>query len=190
MTKTLGILTLAALPLLAQEGFDFKTLDRLGANAKAKREITLNGDILKFAAGFLGDSKEESSLKPLVENLTGVYVRSFEFDREGQYKEADLEPLRAYLKQGQWNRILESREEGDLSEIYFQPLPNNRLGGLAIIAAEPKEVTVVYISGNLLSKDIAKLSGNLGIPDLPDLKLRIDGGKADKPAKPKKDDEE
>lgn len=164
--KTLFALLALALPLLAQEPFDFKTLDKLGVNAKNKTNITLDGDMLKMASGFLGDGKDADSLKPLVDSLKGVYIRSFEFDKEGQYNEADLEPLRAYLKQTQWNRIVESREAKEVSEIYLQPRANGRLGGVAIISAESKEVTVVYISGDLKQEDIQKLSGTMGIPDI------------------------
>lgn len=184
MKKILFWLALT-LPLAAQEGFDFRTLDKLGANAKNKTSITLDGNMLKMAAGFLGDDKDADSLKPLVDSLKGVYIRSYEFAREGQYNEADLAPLRAYLKQAPWNRIVESREDNQASEIYLQPLPNNRLGGVAIIAAEAREVTVVYISGNLSQEDIAKLSGNLGIPDF---KRELKGKKS--PSKAKKDDED
>jgi len=187
MKKTLALLALA-LPLLAQEGFDFKTLDKLGVNSVNKTDITLNRDMLKLASGFLGSGTEADSLKPLVESLNGVYVRTFEFDKEGQYNEADLEPLRAYLRQGQWNRIVESREGKALSEIYLQPLANNRLGGVAIVAAESKEVTIVFISGNLKQEDIQKLSGTMGIPDI---RKQLDRKKGpDKSDKGKKEDEE
>jgi hypothetical protein len=173
---------------VAQEGFDFKTLDKLGVNSTNKTDITLNSDMLKLASGFLGSGAEADSLKPLVESLKGVYVRTFEFDKEGQYNEADLEPLRTYLRQGQWNRIVESREGKALSEIYLQPLPNNRLGGVAIISAEAKEVTIVYISGNLKQEDIQKLSGTMGIPDI---RKQLDRKKTtDKSDKGKKEDEE
>ena len=78
--------------------------------------------------------------------------------------------------------------EREYSEIYLRPLPENRLGGVAIISAEPKEVTVVYISGNLRQEDIAKLSGNMGIPDFKmDLKNRKPADKG--AAKPKNDEE-
>ena len=187
MKKTLFLLAFAV-PLMAQEAFDFSSLDRLGANAKNKTNITLDGALLKMASGFLGDDKDADSIKPLVDSLKGVYIRSYEFGKEGQYSEADLAPLRAYLKQTQWNRIVESREDNSSSEIYLQPLPGDRLGGVAIIAAEPKELTVVFISGNLKQEDIAKLSGNMGIPDI---KKELNGRKpADKAPKPKKDDEE
>jgi len=165
MKKTFALLALA-LPLIAQEGFDFKTLDKLGANSRNHTNITLDGDMLKLASGFLGSGKDSDSLKPLVDSLKGVYIRSFEFDRDGQYNEADLDPLRAYLKQMQWNRIVESREGKEVSEIYLQTRSASRVGGLAIIAAEAREVTVVYISGDIKPEDIQKLSGTMGIPDI------------------------
>ena len=188
------MLFLLALPALlvsmaaAQEGFDFKTLDKLGANSKNKINITLDGDMLKLAAGFLGTGTEMDTLKPLVQSLTGISIRSFEFDKEDQYNEADLEPFRAYLKQGHWNRIVEAREGKGYSEIYLQPLSERRLGGVAIISAEAKGVTIVYISGNLNQEDLAKLSGTMGIPDI---KMQLKGKKAGGDSgKGKKDDEE
>jgi hypothetical protein len=158
--KTAMILFAAAVTAFAQQSFDFKTLDKLGANATGSTNITLEGDTLKLATSFLGDDK--SSLR----NLTGVYVRSFEFARAGQYKDSDLAPLRAYLKNLQWTKIVDVKETDETSEIYLHALPNNKLGGLAIVSAEAKEVTVVFIAGVLNMSDLSKLSGNLGIPDI------------------------
>jgi hypothetical protein len=170
--KTALILLAAAISALAQQKFDFKSLDKLGANATESTNITLEGDTLKLATSFLGD--DSGSLK----NLTGVYVRSFEFAKTGQYNEADLAPLRAYLKTLQWPKIVDVKEADETSEIYLYPLPNNRLGGLAIVSAEPKEVTVVFISGVLNMSDIGKLGGTLGIPELPSAILNHDGKKS------------
>lgn len=166
--KSAFILLAAAIPALAQQNFDFKLLDKLGANAKSSTNITLDGNLLKLAANFLGSG--EDSIKSVIRGLTGVYVRSYEFDRPGQYVEADLEPLRAYLRSGQWSKVVDVKEATkEASEIYVQALPNDRLGGVVIISAESKEVSVVFISGVMNASDVAKLSGNLGIPDLPDL---------------------
>lgn len=166
MTKV-WILLAAAIPAIAQQSFDFKTLDKLGAKAKGSTNITLDNNTLKLALNFLGEG--ENSLKSLVNNLKGIYVRSYEFDKPGQYNEADLAPLRAYIKSLQWAKIVDTREDNETSEIYILGLPNDKLGGLAIISAEPTEVTVVFISGTMDASDVAKLSGNLGIPDLPSL---------------------
>ena len=155
--------------LLGQQGFDFKTLDPLAANATDKTVVTLDADMLKMAANFLGsDSKDSASIKSLTGNIKAIYVREYEYARPGQYNQADLAPLRAYLAQPPWNKIVDSTEgKGkEISEVYMQPLPGNQLGGIAVISLEPKEVTVVLINGVINMDDIRKLSGNMGIPDL------------------------
>jgi len=166
------LLLMTAIPAFAQ-GFDIKLLDKLGANAKESTNITLEGDTLKMASNFLGN--DDSSFKSLLRNLKGIYVRSFEFDKSGQYNQADLAPLRTYLKAAHWIKIVDVKEAKETSEIYLQPLPNDRLGGLAIISAESLEVTVVLINGAMNMSDIGKLSGNMGIPDLPEIPLPRDG---------------
>jgi hypothetical protein len=167
----------AAIPSFAQQSFDFKSLDKLAANATGSTNITLEGDTLKLATSFLGNDKDAPAF---LKNLKGVYVRNFEFAKEGQYDPADLAPLRAYIKTLKWTKIVDVKEATETSEIYLQPLPNNQLGGLAIVSAEPTEVAVVFISGVLNMSDIGKLSGNLGIPDI---KLNHDGKKSENPKK-------
>jgi hypothetical protein len=182
--KTALILFAATTTAFAQQNFDFKLLDKIGVNASESTNITLDGDTLKLASNFLGDDK--SSVKSLVNNLKGIYVRTWEFAKAGQYDPADLAPVRAYLKTLQWTKIVDVKEADETSEIYLQPLPNNQLGGLAIVSAEPKEVSVVFISGVLNMSDVGKLSGNLGIPD-----MKLDhGGKKSESSKsdsPRKD---
>lgn len=191
--KTPLIMIALALPLGAQQGFDFKSLDKFDALTNKKTKVTLDGDMLRLAANFLGsdkDDKDSEALKSLVEGLKGVYVRTYEFDKDGQYSAADIEPLRAYLKQQQWKKIIESQDDKELSEVYIQPLPNDRFGGVAVIDTEPRELTVVYISGAMNLSDLARLSGNLGLPDI-DLKTRRKPLPAASPAPdPKKKDDE
>jgi hypothetical protein len=174
--KNVLILLAVAIPALAQQNFDFKSLDKIGANAKESSNINLDGDTLKMASNFLGD-KGNASLKPVMDGLKGIYVREWKFEKPGQYDPADLEPLRAYLNNAKWNKIVDVKDAKETSAIYVQPMPNDQLGGLAIISAEAKEVSVVFISGLMKTSDIGKLGGNLGIPD-----IRLDhaGKKSDK----------
>jgi hypothetical protein len=180
MRKTLTLFAFA-LPLFAQQspaqqspaqqGFDFRTLDSLAANATNRTVVTLEADMLKMAANFLGaEDKDSAAIKSLIGKIKGIYVREFEYDKPGQYNEGDLAPLRAYLAQPPWTRIVESKEKQESSEVWLQPLPGDQLGGFAIVATEPKGVTVVFINGVLNASDIGKLSGSMGIPDLDSLK--------------------
>ena len=70
----------------------------------------------------------------------------------------------------------------------FWKASDDKLGGVAVINAEPTALTVIYIDGELDPADVAKLSGNMGIPDiqhLDDLKLRPDNRKDDNKNKKK-----
>jgi len=164
MKIALMLLAAAASVFAQQPSFDFKLLDKLGANARESNNITLDANTLQLASGLLGDDKD--NIRSIVRNLKGIYIRNFEFKEKGQYDPGDLAPLRAYLKSPQWNKIVETKEEKESTEIYLQPAPNNRLGGLALISAEPKELTVIFISGDMNLADLNKLSGNFGLPDM------------------------
>ena len=124
--------------------------------------------MLKLAAGFLGsdNDKDAVAIRSLVANLKGIYVRAYEFDKPGAYDPSDLEPLQAMLRQPQWANIVDVREGRNSTRIYVMPIPNNKLGGVALVSMEPTEVTVVYINGTLEMSDVEKLGGSLGIPDL------------------------
>lgn len=177
MKRALILLALS-MPAMAQQAFDFSTLDRLGARAKGTTNITLDGSLLKLAASFLDDDDEADSIKALIKNLKGIYIRGYTFDKPGQYSEADLAPLRAYVRSLQWTKIVDVRDEKESTEIYVQALPNDRVGGLAIISSAPAEIHVVFINGSMNANDIEKLGGNLGIPELPSQNGKKQGSKS------------
>lgn len=156
--KRLWFLFALAIPLAAQQGFDFKSLDKMGAKARDSTNITLEGDSLKLAANFLGNDKDAESLKSLVANLKSINVRSWEYERDGMYKDADLDPFRAYLRTAQWPKIVEVKENGESSEVYLKSGDASRNGGIAVISAEPQELTIVFIEGAISVADLAKLN--------------------------------
>ena len=61
----------------------------------------------------------------------------------------------------------------------------------SVINAEPRELTIVYISGSIGAQDLEKLNGRLGIPDLDALDdLRAKAKSAAGGANKKKEDED
>ena len=46
----------------------------------------------------------------------------------------------------------------------FVSMDGQRINGLALIAAEPRELTIINLVGNMDIKDVAKLGGQMGIP--------------------------
>ena len=102
-----------------------------------------------------------------------VYVREFEFKQAGVYTAADLEAIRAQVRAPGWSQLVkvEDRGEGDEEtvEVYVYGRADRRNfhGALVIIAAEPRELTVVNIVGRegvrrMLEKNGVKKSSRAG----------------------------
>jgi hypothetical protein len=175
-----AIALLAVLPLAAQEIKMPAGLDKLAAKASEVVDVTLDGALLQLAARFLSEKDpDEANVKRLVGGLKGVYVKSFEFSERDQYKESDVEELRAQLRAPGWSRIVgaRSKKNGDNSEVFLKT-EGGQIRGIAIIVTEPKELTIVNIVGSIRPEDIRDLGGHMGIP-----KIDIGTGKKDKDKK-------
>ncbi len=138
---------------------------KLAERATESVDVTLDSSMLQLASGFLSkDDKDEADVKKLVSRLKGVYVRSFEFDKDGQYSMADVEAIRAQLKGPQWSRIVGVKSiKGENSEIYIKK-NGDAIAGLLVISAEPRELTVVHIDGPINPEQLSELGGHMGIP--------------------------
>jgi hypothetical protein len=155
--------------------------DKLAAKAVEKTDINLDGPMLRMGSSFLSQGKGDAGkLKQVVEGLTGVYVKTFEFDKEGQYSEADVNALRSQLRSPDWSIVVDSKEKHENSAI-FMKTDGKQVQGLVIIAAEPKELTVVQILGSIDPSMLSELGGKMGIP-------KMEMGPKSK-APPKKDDD-
>jgi len=141
-------------------------LDSVAAKASEHVDVSLNASTLQFAARFLdGKDPDEARAKKLIVGIDGIYVRHFEFKTPGAWSEADLEPVRAQLRGPEWSKIVgvSSSEDGENAEVWLRT-SGNRTVGVAIIATEPKEVTVVNIAGNIDLESLAELGGHFGVP--------------------------
>lgn len=161
-------LTAALLPAWAQEIKMPVNLDALEQKAEESVTVTMDKSMLKLAGRFLKDDDGEADVRKLVSGLEGIYVRSFEFSKEGEYSKADVEAVRTQLRSPAWGRIVgvrSKRRDGDV-DVYFKDTGNGQLGGIFVIAAEPRELTIVNIMGTLDPDRLADLGGEFGIPRL------------------------
>ena len=166
--RTWIILMIAILPIFAQDIKLPASLDKLAAKAVESVDVSLDGALLKMATGFLSDKKsDEAKVKGLVGGLRGIYVRSFEFDKEGQYSAEDVEAIRSQLRAPGWSKIVGvvSRKDGETTEVYLRT-EGDHSTGLVILAAEPKELTVVNIAGTIDLNQLSDLGGHFGIPKI------------------------
>ena len=62
-----------------------------------------------------------------------------------------------------WAKIIDSKEENEHAEV-FMLTEENKPMGIAVIDAEPQEVSVVFIKGSLRLADLGSLGGVMGLP--------------------------
>jgi hypothetical protein len=148
---------------------DFAKLDRLADNAEQTVDVALDEKMIQLASKFLSSarSSNEAKLKEIVSKLKGIYVRSFQFDQDGQYSDADIIPVLSQLSGSSWSRIVDvsSKKSGEVVKVYVMK-SGDSVEGLAILAVEPREVTVVNIVGPIDIEKISELEGSFGIPKL------------------------
>jgi Domain of unknown function (DUF4252) len=151
-------------------------LDRLEAKASQVIDFDIDGRMLQIAIKFLNPKDpDQAKIKDLVSGLKGVYVRSYEFDKPDQFSVSDVAPISAQLKGPGWSRMVGVRSARDQENIeVYTMLEGDKIGGIAVIATEAKQLTVINIVGQIDLEKLAALEGNFGIP-----KLRI---KRDPPA--------
>jgi hypothetical protein len=151
-----------AAPLSAQRiRMDFPGLAESAAEVV---DVTLDAQMLRLASKFFsnGDA-DERSVRDIVRGLEGIYVRAFEFDREGAYDSRIVEDVRRQLGPT-WKKIVNVRSRGRETVEVYTDVRNDAITGLVVIAAEPRELTIVNIVGPIDLERLAQLQGNFGIP--------------------------
>lgn len=143
-------------------------LDKLEARASDSINVTLDGKLLSIAKAFLkDDNPKEAAIKELVGGLQGVYVKVFQFDKDGAYSATDIDTVRAQLRGPGWSRMadVKSRKDGENVEVFMRTT-GTQVNGIAVIAADPRRLAVVNIVGSMDLEKLLKLSGKFGIPSL------------------------
>lgn len=161
------VLAPAVMAQVQDSRIQMSSLDHLAAKASQTVDVNLDGRLMRLAATVFSDKDDdERQVKKLVAGIKGIYVKSFEFETEGQYAPADIEPIRTQLRSPGWTQLVNvrSKKEGIL-EVYLL-FNGEQVGGLAVLHTDDKELTVVNIVGPVDLDKLAKLEGQLGVPDL------------------------
>ena len=94
--------------------------------------------------------------------------------------QSDIDAVRNQLSAPGWNRLMETRSRKSHADVdIYIMIDNNQAIGLALIASEPRQFTIVNIVGAIDLDKLHKLEGQFGVP-----KLDLDQSKP--PAPPRK----
>jgi hypothetical protein len=155
---TLPLLACAQSPQLKLPSFQ-----GLKDHATETVDLTLGSMPLQLAGWLVNDSDPDGAeLKKTLQGIKSVQIRSFQFSTDYTYPQAEIDQLRAQLSGPGWSPLVQVRqrggEEGNKKEdvdIYVA-LEDKKVKGLVIIACEPREFTVVNITGTI---DLEQIGG-------------------------------
>ncbi len=130
--------------------------------------ITLDPALLGLAAKFLdSNDPQDAATKDVLKGLQGIYIRSYTFDKDSAYQQADIDLVRSQLAAPGWNRLMETRSRKTHADVdIYIMLDHNQAIGLALIASEPRQFTIVNIVGAIDLDKLHKLEGQFGVPKL------------------------
>ena len=161
------IITTALVAKAQDSRIQLSSLDHLAAKASQTVDVSVDERLIRIAAKIFKDSDvEEKKIKDLLVGIKGIYVKSFEFETDGQYGPADIETIRTQLRGPGWSRLVgvNSKKDGNF-EVHLL-MNGEQIGGLAVVHTDLRELTVVNIVGPVDLDKLASLEGHLGIPDL------------------------
>ena len=141
-------------------------LDFLANKASETVDVKLDERLMQTTAKIFSD-KDDAEIKELLKGVKGIYVKSFSFEKPGEYSSTEVESVMSQLRGGGWSKVVSvtSKKDGDNVEVYLM-MQGDQIEGLAVISAEPKEFTVVNIVGPVNLEKLTKLEGQFGVPDL------------------------
>jgi hypothetical protein len=165
---SLSVLMLACPAWAAEPRLNLPDFSGLENKATETVTITLDSAMLGLAARFLSsENPDDAAVKELVKGLTGIYVKKFQFDSEYVYPKSDVDKVRKQLSAPGWQRLVEVRSRKSSSDVdVYISVDRDKVNGLAIIASDPRELTIVNIVGSVDLQKLHQLEGHLGVPKL------------------------
>jgi hypothetical protein len=157
---------------LAQANPRLNLPDFIAMQKKAAESVTITLDpaLLSMATRFLGgDDPKDVATREILKGLHGIYVRSYTFNEDFAYRQADIDAVRSQLMAPGWNRLMQTRSQKTRADvdIYIMQAKNQAVG-LALIASEPRQFTIVNIVGEIDLDKLHKLQGQFGVPKFED----------------------
>jgi Domain of unknown function (DUF4252) len=166
MLPSLLLMALAAQASAQDARIQMSQLDRFNDLADKVISVDVNESLIKLAMSALSEkrSPNEAKIKDILSGLKGVYVKRFEFDKEGAYAAGDIDYIRSQMSGPGWERVANVRSKREGSYDVVLMYEGSVIKGLAVLAAEPRALTVVNVIGTIDVAKLRDLEGNFGIP--------------------------
>jgi len=163
-----ALLVFPALAAAADPGrLQLPDFSALSKKASQSVDISLDPSLLQLAGAAVSYDNDNNgaAVNDLIKGIRGIYVRSYTFDRPGEYSKADVTAVQAQLLAPGWVPVVSTHDLKQESNVDIYILRHgDHTDGVAIIAAQPRQLTIVNIVGSINLAKLAQLQGQFGVP--------------------------
>ncbi|HMV51837.1 MAG TPA: hypothetical protein PLD20_04800 [Blastocatellia bacterium] len=147
-----------------QEKLRLDHLNALAGRATEVVEISLDETALKALTKLtMLSDRDRDRLLGLDSRIRGVYVRGYEFERDGEYSPQDIEAVRLQLRTPDWTRIVQvGGRDNSYDEVYLKQ-GREDVEAYAYVSTAPKKVCIVNVIGPMRLDDVSALDREFGI---------------------------
>jgi hypothetical protein len=98
---------------------------------------------------------DAEAVQDLLKGVKKVYVKHYEFAEDNAYSKADLDEVRAQLSTKGWSSLAQVRDNKKGEDVdVFIATENDEIRGIAVVASEAREFTIVNVVGTLDMKTV------------------------------------
>jgi hypothetical protein len=133
----------------------FAGVDQFSRNSTNTTDVNLDKNTLGLAASAgTGDG--------LANTMDSVSVHTFEYPKEGDYDMGQVAKIRDRLETAGWKHLVHETGPTESTDVCVKTDNEGRWSELAVISAEPKELTFVHLKGHISLSDLKKFGGGGG----------------------------
>ncbi len=95
----------------------------------------------------------------LASKMNFMVIHSFKYDKPGMYSMDEFEAYSKKLTDGSWNCSIHVRSKTGSTDICSRTAADHETNEMVILSAEPKELTLIHMSGKMSLNDLTRMSG-------------------------------
>jgi hypothetical protein len=168
ITLILGSLTILPAAAFAQDArLHFERLNGLESKARDVVEVNVEGKILDLAKRVLAKQNDADAKKvsQAISGLQAIYVRAYNFEKEGEYDVSDVDQIRTQLMAPGWEKLANVRsKKNDQKVDVYTMFTGKDMSGVAVVVSSTKSVALINVIGPIDIDLLTELSGKMNIP--------------------------
>jgi hypothetical protein len=130
----------------------FAGTEKFAQGASDVTEINLDPKMMGMVPGGTGG---------MAHKMKFMVIHTYTYPKTGMYNEEDVEAYRKKLQDGTWNCSIHVKDKDGTTDICSRTSPDHEGAEMVILAAEPKELTFIHMSGDMSLEDLSKMGGRM-----------------------------